>query len=631
MRLSSQLEGDLSVWFDGLCGPLDIYIPDGIFSYHAINTSIYYFSRKHADVIPGPLNIGTPAFRHIPVKADISGNAWSEVAQKFARHHIQTCTQNHAVCRLGKTLLPTRVIDVGVVGDSRLQLLETQGSRFGQYTALSYCWGGDQPLKTTSANIKGMTDGLLLSELPLTIADAVLVTRSLGVKYLWVDALCIIQDSVEDWERESEQMSTIYENASPVIAASTSSAATQGFLSHQRQRLQHHFTTPESYGIPGTIAIRERPWSGLHNVFSRTDPLGQRAWAFQEQYMSTRCLLFSADEMQWVCKQEVACECGQNIITSINSSLLFHCNNKPQSDMANTELTLQARQSWRMAVAGYSSRKLTRADDKLPAISGIASWFAARWELRYVAGLWKENIIQDLLWERRRAHPAPLPPDYVAPSFSWASINHMVCYPFDELDHLQKWDWVPCSTICDVESVVLGRNPFGKVSDAWITLQAPLIRGSLKPSTTKDAEFRSDDGSVSMELNLDSYVAAFSYAAEDNELETSVQRYKLPLRSEQHERERPNESGEPHFSLQFGQASEGTKSSLWQATVWLLRLARKTLVQVAAEDVLFCDFYLALGKSPRDPRKYERIGSWNDYEVTEKKSKSFRMQKITIL
>lgn len=581
----------------------------------------------------GSPNNGTPAFRHIPVKADVSESAWSGVAQNFARHHFQACTQNHAMCRLENTLLPTRVIDVGALGDSPLRLLETHGSRLGQYTALSYCWGGDQPLKTTSRNISHMTSGLLLlSDLPQTLADAVHVTRSLGLQYLWVDALCIIQDSVEDWERESEQMSTIYENASLVISASLSSGATQGFLSHQREPFMHHFTIPESYGTPGTVAIRTERKSGLHDIDDENDPLAQRAWAFQEQHMSTRCLLFSTDEMQWMCKQEAACECGSSTNLHLHyPSLLSYCNEKPHGDTSSTELMLQAMQAWRGAVSEYSLRKLTHAGDKLPAISGIASRFAARWGLRYVAGLWKENIIQELVWAQEWGHLTPLPPDYVAPSFSWASINLDVTSSYEGDDRIWKLD--PChSTICDVESVALGRNPFGQVSDAWLTVQAPMLRGSLElyRTDTSRAIFRSYDGSLDkyiIYVDLDSTIEGFTYAIDGNELETSVRRYKLPQHSEEHERERSDESGEPYYPVKSGRTSERTTSSLCQATVWLLHLARKTHY---SKHPWTWDFYLVLGKSPRDPRKYERIGSCSMKRFSEDVN-SFTTQKITIL
>lgn len=602
-------------------------------SCHSIATSMYCLSRRYANVLLGSPNNGTPAFRDIPVKAEISKSAWSEVAQNFARHHFQACTQDHAMCRLEKTLLPTRVVDLGTVGDSRLRLLETHGSRFGQYAALSYCWGGDQLLKTTFGNIDYMTSGrLLLSDLPQTLADAVHVTRSLGLQYLWVDALCIIQDNIEDWERESEQMSTIYENASLVISASSSSAATQGFLSHQRDNFQHQFTIPESYGTPGTIAIRADPCSGLHDYENKKDPLAKRAWAFQEQHMSTRCLLFSAEEMQWVCKEEAACECGNTTDSpSHHPSPLTYCNGKPHGDMATTELMLQARRAWREVVGDYSSRKLTRADDKLPAISGIASRLAAKSGLRYVAGLWKENIIHELAWMRGDQDPAPVPPDYVAPSFSWASIDSKVWYLFEG----DEWEWVPFSTICDADSVVVGRNPYGRVSDAWLTVQAPVVRGFLRLDDTiismPRVHFRSYDGLLDIYMRLDSAIAGFSYATEENELEASVQRYKLPQWSVEHEWERPDDDG-PFYPARSGRASERTKSSIQQAAVWLLHLARETTSGVEGRESQ--DFFLVLGKSPRDPQKYERIGSCRQYTsdlLQELNLSSLTTQTITIL
>ncbi|KAK2605646.1 hypothetical protein N8I77_008470 [Diaporthe amygdali] len=300
-------------------------------------------------------------------------------------------------------MLPTRVIEVGNIGDEKLRLLETQASTIGQYTALSYCWGGNQPLKTTCANINDLKAGqLLLSHLPQTLVDAVHVTRSLGIQYLWVDALCIIQDSIEDWEKEAEQMAIIYEKAYLVIAASSSSSAKQGFLGHQRQSRPYHLTLPEHYGMPIVIGARRRPCSGFHDAYDPMDPLAQRAWAFQEQHMSTRCLIFSIDELQWMCRTNTACECGAGCSSVSYPVLPDYCDDTRQA-VAMGGHTLQ--NLWRKAVMQYSPRKLTSPDDKLPAFSGLASIFGARMKSRYLAGLWEEDIILDLAWTRRGWRP----------------------------------------------------------------------------------------------------------------------------------------------------------------------------------------------------------------------------------
>ncbi|KAG6365757.1 hypothetical protein INS49_007368 [Diaporthe citri] len=361
----------LSVWFDAygnsrvLCGGrlLHIYIPEG-------NPS------RAPDQ-------WTPALGSIQVKADISPTAWSESAQKSVQACIRRCTQDHDRCKLGETLLPARVLEVRNVGDGKLRLLETQNSSSGQYTALRYCWDSDQPLKTTSTNIKDMmTTGVQLSELPPTLVDAVHVTRLLGIRYLWIDALCIVQDNVEDWERQSEQMSTIYEKAYLVIAASSSSSATQGFLNHQREQHPYYLRLPDRYGTQATVAAQLIPESGIHTRSQKTDP-------------------WTMDELQWVCKTEKDCECRLPAASnSYHSMLRGYCDGTHQDQVASTELTLRAGHEWCKAVSDYSRRRLTRADDKLPGIPGIASRFAAGMGFRYVAGLWAEDIIQGLAWRR---------------------------------------------------------------------------------------------------------------------------------------------------------------------------------------------------------------------------------------
>lgn len=580
-----------------------------------------------------------PSFGSIQVRREISESAWSESAQSFARDCIRACVHDHEVCGSGESLLPTRVIEVGNIGDETLRLYETQRGIVGQYAALSYCWGSEQPLKTTSANIKDMVSGVLgLSQLPQTIADAVHVTRSLGVQYLWVDALCIIQDSIEDWERESEQMSTIYEKAYVVIAASSSSSVTQGFLTYQRQQRPHYFNISASYGIQPTVAARANPQTGFHSPDKKTDPLAQRAWAFQEQHMSTRCLIFSADELQWVCKKKAVCECG---ITGgpahayYHPLLLAYCADTQQDDDARDRLELQ--DIWRKAVSEYSCRKLTRPDDKLPAFSGLASRFGARMGFRYVAGLWEENIIQDLAWTRvswLEPTLSPLPVDYRAPSFSWASINDRVCYFF--ADYHRTWQWISYSSVSDVRSVVPGHNPFGRVVDAWITIRGPIIRGAIDWADDQP-RFCSQYGGISEYLDEDCELTEFSCVIQGNDDERSVRRCEPSRLSEESARGDPEGNDKPPHAVKSSQENDTIQPKLAGPSVWLLHLGGwapdPTDAQAEGAEAGY-NYYLVLGRSPRDPEKYERIGSCNimgDLQPFDTHRERFALTTITIL
>jgi hypothetical protein len=100
------------------------------------------------------------------------------------------------------------------------KLLITEGCR-GHYVALSHCWGtlGKHPLRTTTDNLQEHISGISWSTLPKTFQDALKITRELGIDYIWIDSLCIVQDSEEDWRQESREMGLIYERARVTIAA----------------------------------------------------------------------------------------------------------------------------------------------------------------------------------------------------------------------------------------------------------------------------------------------------------------------------------------------------------------------------------------------------------------------------
>lgn len=138
---------------------------------------------------------------------------------------IKDCQDKHSACNSGtfRRTLPSRVIDVGPPdGKTPPRLCDTNGEP-GDYIALSHCWGGKQPLVTTKNNICSMKTFIPWGELPNTFQDAITVTRTLGLKYIWIDSLCIVQDDAQDWEREAAKMALIFEAAYVTIAATAAS------------------------------------------------------------------------------------------------------------------------------------------------------------------------------------------------------------------------------------------------------------------------------------------------------------------------------------------------------------------------------------------------------------------------
>jgi hypothetical protein len=134
---------------------------------------------------------------------------------------LKQCHEEHESCESQTVpFLPTRVIDVGQSDHPRLCI--SNRNQQACYVALSYCWGGQQEVLLTVDTLDAKIRGLCLENLPQTIRDAIEVTKKLGFRYLWVDALCILQDDQKDKRLEIEAMGNIYRNATLTVAASDS-------------------------------------------------------------------------------------------------------------------------------------------------------------------------------------------------------------------------------------------------------------------------------------------------------------------------------------------------------------------------------------------------------------------------
>ena len=145
----------------------------------------------------------------------------------LAKAWLDECTNQHPEClseQPGYRTLPTRVLEVSF---ESIRLLETH-DMCGDYAILSHCWGPRPIITTKLQDIAIRCRNIDFSTLSKTFQDAVLVTRSLGLKYLWIDSLCIVQDSKKDWEIESSKMGTYYSYAQICIAATAASEGSIG-------------------------------------------------------------------------------------------------------------------------------------------------------------------------------------------------------------------------------------------------------------------------------------------------------------------------------------------------------------------------------------------------------------------
>jgi hypothetical protein len=260
--------------------------------------------------------------------------------------------------------LPARIIKVGSEKETPV-LHITQDAERGNYIALSYCWGGNQKTTTTIATLQSRINGLPFEELPQTIKEAIVLTRALGFQYLWVDALCIIQDSPLHKAADINDMGAIYKNASMTIAAAKSKSVDIGFLN------------PVSAEYSCLLPFRMQDGI-LANIYCELDsefrsrplpPLDSRGWTFQEDLLSLRILYFGYDGLTWKCQSErVDLVSGKkyNFVGRTLPSEIF--TSTEASEVSDFDLA----KTWKDVVEKLSGRAFTYAEDRLPALAGIA-------------------------------------------------------------------------------------------------------------------------------------------------------------------------------------------------------------------------------------------------------------------
>lgn len=280
-------------------------------------------------------------------------------------------------------------------------------------------------MTTTQTNLGSHKRKIDQNSLPGTIRHAISVTRQLGVRFLWVDALCIVQDSLngEDWHRESSRMSEIYSKAFVTISVEKAKDSSAGFLHKRSSEGTNRSCTVPYYlanGVQcGSVCLQRRT---SYDNFSQ---LSLRAWAFQERRLSNRVLDYR--------EKQISLTCRFGIIEETSSTFKDIRENNYQEGSRPLMLSSQSLEEvlneWYRGVENYSLRNLTYESDKLPALSGYAHAVQKYVGGAYLAGIWKKDLSIGLLWfasssRMRLKEPA----QRRAPSWSWAVLTGGVDY-----------------------------------------------------------------------------------------------------------------------------------------------------------------------------------------------------------
>ncbi|RSL41210.1 hypothetical protein CEP54_015893 [Fusarium duplospermum] len=418
----------------------------------------------------------------------LTGDTSTSTSLDLAQSWIQDCETTHGQCGSGRDVsLPKRCLDLAPISmpdGSAIQLVETHG-KTGTYVCLSHCWGKDKLITTTSQTIASHFNKIPLTGLPKTFRDAVTLTRNLGLRYLWIDSLCIIQGSKEDWQIESSKMADIYHDSFLTIAAISSPDSRGGCFCPEK--LSDMCFRVQGGGLDTLIAVRYCNGEGAVSdlqTFMEAFPALTRAWIYQERMLSRRILYCTYREFQFECRQNETCECRSRFMpphpepgTPASKAMM-----QGKDQYGELEKLYGARgkyspkqlcQHWQKTVMQYTKLRITHLSDKLPALSGCAKDIGRITGDEFLAGLWRASFAEGLLWVVNVPVDQPRAPVWRAPSWSWASIDSTMGIDYIyamRTRHRQDFQ----DKIQEVECVPDGVDKTGAVKSAHVQIRASL-------------------------------------------------------------------------------------------------------------------------------------------------------------
>ncbi|KAI1492177.1 heterokaryon incompatibility protein-domain-containing protein [Biscogniauxia mediterranea] len=383
-------------------------------------------------------------------RSQLGGRTDSRSSWVQIRKWVNDCDAHHVKCaRTSKSndFMPTRVLDVGHFNSSwppqRVRVVDTQAEQvYSPYMTLSHSWGKD---KSFAELKQGNLDEYRVRGVPWSeicrnknLEHAVRVARRLGIRYLWMDSLCIIQDEADkkDWHAEAPLMHLVYRNSYCNIAAADSGDCNGGLFRDREEHLD--LIVPSRY-VPSEgdkTLFQNHKWQIVSGELWRGDLLQSvlysRGWIFQERMLSQRILHFSSTQIFWDCSTISACEVfpaglPQPLDTGATDR---HWRERLRgSETAVLPLVVSANDSletfWKTAVRTYTSCDLTYHSDKLAAIWGIAKQVRDALGEEYFAGLWQQSLLEQLAWRVVDCRKSKRYEDKEGgfPSWSWSSIG----------------------------------------------------------------------------------------------------------------------------------------------------------------------------------------------------------------
>ncbi|OJD39753.1 heterokaryon incompatibility protein [Diplodia corticola] len=487
LRVSNRLKEYRSVFYRIEVTDFDVEsILYGHFSTDEIPEESASSSRAWEDIVRLGFYKCDRGFPESLICNQLSESTKTEESLVAASEWLHACRQkdeDHSMCTVRRNhnpTLPTRLVYCGSDVDPPRVCESATLPPCTEYLTLSHCWGTKPIFSLTVENEERLKAELPKGKLTRSFLDAIFVTRALKFEYIWIDSLCIIQDSHEDWAAESVTMGSVYANAVLNIAATGVASGEKGFFATRDAAILPPLKLGLNLGQPWPdydIVLKGEYWLHKRTFDDDVDkaPLNTRGWVLQERILSPRILHFGSNQIYWECPSLVACEVfPRGFPTDVE--FIRKGIRSPAFEKYASQAKGEIYGQWRGAVQSYSSRAFTKRRDRFRAIWGIASEMGALLEDDYVAGLWKGDLLRELLWIVHQENEWPnrvirLSLEYEAPTWSWLSLNARLSYthtsPTGDYDEFH-------AELLDVQVTSLDTTGYGPFSDGHILAKGPV-------------------------------------------------------------------------------------------------------------------------------------------------------------
>lgn len=424
----------------------------------------------------------------------------SKLAAQKVQPWLEECLRSHRRCRTEeKPVLPKRLIRLASY-DSGPCLYEPPSGQRGDYITLSYCWGSTEHFLTTQRNTSSHTAGIPWDRIPQTLKNAMQLTLELGVEFIWIDALCIVQDDANDWRQHAVKMGEIYQNALLTISATASQNIHSGIF--VGQRYPAHNLSGRLSSMGGVDIYVRRACRQTHvGLFEHVKLLGEghrergslsilsRGWIFQERILSRRLLHCGPEELAWECMSgQVQCECSSMEPYNLDTATLGFKENYraiPETKKIiqdrllqiglseSWELTNHPLREWQELLVDYSSCLFTYPTDRLVALESIAREFNKFSLGSYFYGMWEENLPFQLDWAVSHTFSQRTRLDL--PTWSWASVYNKCHYSYHPFS-----PGFECLNLCEIVKVPTDFSLGGDIASRMLVISSRVVDATIQ-------------------------------------------------------------------------------------------------------------------------------------------------------